>query len=442
MGPIIRTPTAQALFSLVRNPLEAVPPSIFTEPLVFSKTAGRVTVWIADPVLVQEALVKSATVLGKGDQVRRALGPALGQGLLTADGAHWKWQRQSVASAFRPASLEALQPAMILAAEDARDRLLNPVEGTADIGHEMMRTTFDIIVETMMSGGHGLDVGRVEQSITDYLEPSGWTFALGVMGAPHWMPYPGRGKAMAAVRFLRTSLARVIDERRRGGKKRHDLVSMLLSASDPETGRTMSDDEMVDNLMTLITAGHETTALGLAWTFDLLSRHPDIEQKVVNEIAQVSAGNPITAEHMPLLAYTRQVFSEAMRLYPPAPIITRTALKDFRLGAYLIPAGTVLLVPIYAVHRHALIWRDAERFDPDRFAPEATKERHRFAYMPFGAGPRVCIGSGFALMEAVAVLAVVLQKLSLTSVATQPPVPLMKVTLRPRTSLVMTVRRR
>ncbi|MFN7090299.1 MAG: cytochrome P450 [Allorhizobium sp.] len=442
MGPIIRTPTAQALISLVRNPLEAVPPSIFTEPLVFSRTAGRVTVWIADPVLVHEALVKNADALGKGDQVRRALGPALGQGLLTADGAHWKWQRQSVASAFRPASLEALQPAMISAAEDARDRLLNLVEGTADIGHEMMRTTFDIIVETMMSGGHGIDVGRVERSITDYLEPSGWTFALGVMGAPHWMPYPGRSKAMAAVRFLRSSLARVIDERRRGGQERHDLVTMLLSAKDPETGRTMSDDEMVDNLMTFITAGHETTALGLAWTFDLLSRHPEIEQRVVNEISKLSGGNPITAEHIPLLAYTRQVFSEAMRLYPPAPIITRTALKDFRLGAFLIPAGTVLLVPIYAVHRHALIWRDAELFDPDRFAPEATKERHRFAYMPFGAGSRVCIGSGFALMEAVAILAVILQKVSLTSVAAKPPAPLMKVTLRPRTNLAMKVRRR
>lgn len=442
MGPILQTATARALISLVRNPLDAVPPSIFTEPLVFSKTAGRVTVWIADPVLVHEALVKNAEALGKGDQVRRALGPALGQGLLTADGAHWKWQRQSVASAFRPASLEALQPAMISAAEDARDRLLSLVEGTADIGHEMMRTTFDIIVETMMSGGHGLDVARVERSITDYLEPSGWTFALGVLGAPHWMPYPGRAKAMAAVKFLRSSLSRVIDQRRCGGEERHDLVSMLLSAKDPETGRTMSDDEMVDNLMTFITAGHETTALGLAWTFDLLSRHPDIEEKVVNEIDQVSGGNPITAELIPLMAYTRQVFSESMRLYPPAPIITRTALKDFRLGDFLIPAGTVLLVPIYAVHRHSLIWQNAELFDPDRFTPEATKERHRFAYMPFGAGPRVCIGSGFAVMEAVAVLAVILQKLSLTSVAPQPPAPLMKVTLRPKTNLSMMVRRR
>jgi cytochrome P450 len=204
----------------------------------------------------------------------------------------------------------------------------------------------------------------------------------------------------------------------------------------------MADDEIVDNLLTFIAAGHETTALGLAWTFDLLSRHPETEQKVLEEIASVSGEREIASEHIPMLAYTRQVFSEAMRLYPPAPIITRTALKDFRLGEFLIPAGAVMYVPIYAVHRHASIWQDAEIFDPQRFSPEEAKERHRFAYMPFGAGPRVCIGSGFALMEAVAVLAVILKKVSLTSVAEQPPEPLIKVTLRPKKSLWMKLRAR
>lgn len=442
MAPIIRTSTVRALVSLVRNPLDALPASIFTEPMVFARTAGEVQVWIADPVLVHEALIMNADALGKGDQVRRALGPALGKGLLTADGAHWKWQRQSVARAFRPSSIEDLQPAMISAAEHTCDRLLQQAPGTIDIQHEMMRTTFDIIVETMMSGGHGIDVGRVERSITDYLDPSGWNFALGVVGAPDWMPYPGRRKAMAAVAFLRSSLARVIEARRRGGEHRHDLVSMLLLAQDPETGRTMTDAEIADNLLTFITAGHETTALGLAWTFDLLSRHPQIERKVLDEIATVSQGRRITPEQLSLLAYTRQVFCEAMRLYPPAPIITRTTLKDIKLGDVLIPAGTVMFVPIYAVHRHSRIWPDAQAFNPDRFSPEASRQRHRFAYMPFGAGPRICIGSGFAIMEAVAILAVILQKVSLASATRQLPEPLMKVTLRPKRNLLMKLRAR
>lgn len=429
--PLTPQSTLATLLAVVRNPLDALPPSIFTEPLVFSKSAGELKVYLADPALIHEALVKNAEALGKGDQVRRALGPALGQGLLTADGAHWKWQRQSVAGAFRHEKLLELQPTMIAAARRTRERWIGAASGTVDVSHEMMRTTFDIIVETMMSGGHGIDVERVEKGISDFLKPTGWTFALGLLHAPEWIPYPGRGKAAAAVAFLRSSLISVTEERRSNPDDRHDLVNMLLSASDPESGRRMSDPEIVDNLMTFITAGHETTALGLAWTFGLLARHPEIEGRVLDEIDGITKGEPVDAEHVSKLVYTRQVFSEAMRLYPPAPIITRTALQDFELGEYLIPAGTVLIVPIYAVHRHASLWSDPEAFDPDRFSPEAAKARHRYAYMPFGAGPRVCIGNAFAVMEAVAILAVLLQQVRLTTIEPEPPRPVMKVTLRP-----------
>jgi cytochrome P450 len=435
--PLTPQSTLGALMAIVRNPLDALPPTIFNEPLVFSKTAGEVKVYLADPVLIHEALVKNADSLGKGDQVRRALGPALGQGLLTADGAHWKWQRQSVAGAFRHDKLLELQPTMIAAAERTCDRWLQMGRGTLDVGHEMMRTTFDIIVETMMSGGHGIDVGKVEAGISDFLKPTGWSFALGLMHAPEWIPYPGRRKAREAVAFLRSSLLTVIEERRKSPDDRHDLVNMLLSAADPESGRRMTDAEAADNLMTFITAGHETTALGLAWTFDLLSRHPEVEGKVLDEIDMVAKGRPIIADDVAKLTYTRQVFSEAMRLYPPAPIITRTAVKAFQLGQYLIPAGTVLIVPLYAVHHHASLWCEPQVFNPDRFGPELTRARHRYAYMPFGAGPRVCIGNAFAVMEAVAILAVLLQKTRLAAIDPQAPKPVMKVTLRPDRSLNM-----
>jgi cytochrome P450 len=442
MGPIVRTSTSKALVSLIRNPLEALPPAIFDDPIVFSKLGGEVKVYIADPGLIHELLVKNADVLVKGEQVRRALGPALGQGLLTSDGTHWKWQRQSVASAFRHDKLLDLQPAMLSAAQATRDRWLNGNTTPVDIGHEMMRTTFDIIVETMMSGGHGIDVAKVEQSITDFLGPTGWTFALSVLGVPEWMPYPGRRKAHVAIKFLRESFAKVITSRRLNSQGRQDLVAMLLTAADPETGRVMSDDEMVDNLMTFITAGHETTALGLAWTFDLLARHPEYEAKVVAEIDAVTGGQPLSPEDVAKLVYTRQVFSEAMRLYPPAPVITRTAMRDFELGEFTIPAGTVMYVPIYAVHHHRALWQAPEVFDPERFTPENSKGRHRYAYMPFGAGPRVCIGSAFAVMEGVAVLAILLKSFRLTPVASIPLAPVMKVTLRPKGSLMMNVEKR
>ncbi|NRP87577.1 Pentalenene oxygenase [Ensifer adhaerens] len=429
--PLTPRSMPHVLLSLIRNPLDALPPEIFDEPVVFTRLGGKLRVYLADPELIYQALVRNSDALGKGEDVRRLLGPALGDGILTSDGAHWKWQRQSVAGAFRHEKLLELQPAMIAAAQRRRDLWLTHKDGALDLCQEMMRTTFDIIVETMMSGGEGIDVDRVERNITDYLKPTGWKFALGLLGAPEWMPHPGKEKAKAAVTFLRATLAKVIAERRRSGIERSDLVSMLLGAADPETGRTMNDEEIIDNLMTFITAGHETTALGLAWTLHLLARHPDCQARLFDEIAAATDGGPLLAEHVGKLTYARQVFSEAMRLYPPAPIISRAALREFTLGAYTIPAGTILYVPIYAVHRHASIWEDPLVFDPERFEPETAKSRHRFAFMPFGAGPRVCIGNGFAMMEAVAILAVLLQRFRVTGPNEPSPKPIMKVTLRP-----------
>ncbi|CVI57863.1 MULTISPECIES: cytochrome P450 [Agrobacterium] len=437
--PVSKFAAVRVALSLIRNPLKALPPEIFSEPAVFTRLGGVMRVHLADPALIHEALVKNAHLLGKGEDVRRALGPALGQGLLTADGDHWKWQRQSVAAAFRHEKLLELLPVMIDAARRAPGRWRSSPDGDIDIGHEMMRTTFDIIVETMMSGGHGIDIGRVEQSITDYLKPTGWTFALAMLGAPEWLPHPGRRRARAAANYLRSSLAAVISERRRKPIERNDLVSMLLEAKDPETGRMMSDTEIIDNLLTFITAGHETTALGLAWTFHLLSQNSDVEHKVIAEIETVTAGEPVAADHVAHLTYTRQVFSEAMRLYPPAPVVTRTALQAFRLGEHDIPAGTVLYVPIYAVHRHTTLWNEPDRFDPSRFEPDKVKARHRYAYMPFGAGPRVCIGNAFAMMEAVAILAVILQDVHLRNKSPANTEPLMRVTLRPENRLMMQV---
>ena len=439
IAPVSKFATARVALSLIRNPLKALPPEIFSEPAVFTRLGGVMRVHLADPALIHEALVKNAHLLGKGEDVRRALGPALGQGLLTADGDHWKWQRQSVAAAFRHEKLLELLPVMIDAARRTQQRWHASPAGDIDIGHEMMRTTFDIIVETMMSGGHGIDIARVEQSITDYLKPTGWTFALAMLGAPEWLPHPGRRKARAAVDYLRSSLATVISERRQNPIERNDLVSMLLEAKDPETGRMMSDTEIIDNLLTFITAGHETTALGLAWTFHLLSQNSDVERKVIDEIEAVTAGEPVAADHIARLTYTRQVFSEAMRLYPPAPVVTRTALQDFRLGEHDIPAGTVLYVPIYAVHRHTTLWEEPDRFDPSRFEPEKVKARHRYAYMPFGAGPRDCIGNAFAMMEAVAIFAVLLQDVHLRNKSPANTEPLMRVTLRPENRLMMQV---
>lgn len=431
-----------ALFAaILRNPLTALPPEIFRERLVLSTVAGRQSLYICDPALIQEALVKNAACLDKGEVARKVLGPALGDGLLTAEGTHWRWQRQSVAAGFQHEKLLGFLPAMISAAETtcARWRATNE---PLDIGHEMMRTTFEIIVETMLSGHAGLDVGKVERAISDYLEPTSFVFAYSVFGLPNWIPYPGRTRARAAIAYLRESIGELVAARRAAGVRRGDLLDMLLEASDPETGRAMRDSEVVDNLLTFITAGHETTALGLAWTLHLLSQHREIEQQVRDEIAAVTQGGPLAPSHVARLSFTKAVFQEAMRLYPPAPVITRQVEKPFRLGALSLGEGTVLYIPIQAVHRHERLWDEPERFDPRRFLPEAARARHRYAYLPFGAGPRICIGSAFATMEAVAILAVLLPALKLSPVSDAAPEPSLKITLRPRRPMLMRAEQR
>lgn len=436
-GLVETSRSSLAMFaSILRNPLTALPPEIFREKLVLAKAGGRESLYVCDPPLIQEALVRNAASLNKGEIVQKVVGPALGQGLLTAEGAHWRWQRQSVAAGFQHERLLGFLPAMIAAAEETRSRWLTQAE-PLDISHEMMRTTFAIIVETMLSGSANLDVGKVERSITDYLDPTSYVFAYSLFGAPDWLPYPGRRRARAAITYLRESLLELVAMRRAGTERRNDLLDMLLQAADPETGRAMSDEEIVDNLLTFVTAGHETTALGLAWTFHLLGQHRDAEQAVLDEIEAVTGGGPLLPEQVIALPLTRAVFQEAMRLYPPAPVVTRQVEKPFMLGGVRLREGMVIYVPIHAVHRHEKLWERPDAFDPGRFAPEQARGRHRYAYLPFGAGPRICIGSAFATMEAVAILAVLLRATRLAPLSSQPPEPELKITLRPKRPLMM-----
>jgi len=447
MSPAALTPARisplRMLIRVIRNPLEALPAAAFHAPLVHTEVLGRQRFHVMDPFLIQEALVGNGDALAKGPELRRSVGSALGEGLLTANGAHWKWQRQSASPIFRHERLLAYLPAMLGVASATRDRWLALSDGTEiDIGHEMMHTTFDIIVETMMSKRAAVDIAKTERAVTDYLEATGWLFALSLLNAPDWIPFPGKARANAAGRYLRDSIGGIAAARRSAGSTSGDLIDMLLAASDPETGRAMTDDEITDNLLTFIAAGHETTALGLAWTFDLLSRHPEHAERALTEIETVTGGATLEPAHIGQLTYTRQVFQEAMRLYPPAPIIARVTTKPFTLADRAVPVGSMIYVPIYAIHRHSALWDRPEEFDPDRFAPELSKARHRYAYMPFGGGPRVCIGSGFAMLEGVALLATLLRGVRLTSVAGEPPKPRMRLTLRPGTPLMMRVERR
>lgn len=420
------------LSKIVRNLIESWPDAVYREPLVEGRFLGRRTTYVCDPALIRQLLVDEADGLLREDFMLRALCPALGQGILTADGARWRTQRQAVAPMFRHDRIAHFVPAMEAALGATRERLRQG-DRRVDLLDEMMRATFAIMGATMLSDEPGLDVEAFGRALTDYLDQVSWKIAVTMLGAPAWTPHPGYLRGRRAARTLRSMIGETIAARRRSGRDGADLLGLMLSARNPEGGAAMSDEALVDNLLTFVAAGHETTALAMAWTFRLLAEHPGIEARVLDEIAAAGAG---AAEALP---YTRQVVMETMRLYPPAPLIVRQTLRPIRLGGTTLPAGRSVHVPIYAVHRHKALWTSPEVFDPDRFGSAASAGRDKYGYLPFGAGPRICIGMSFALTECVTILRMLLPVFRFEVGPGRRPEARFKVTLRPHGGMPMRV---
>ncbi|MEA2935255.1 MAG: hypothetical protein QOD74_1901, partial [Variibacter sp.] len=431
--------TLEVMRRLLRNSIEVWPPATYERPFLRRPFFGRETILVMEPEMIRQVLVEKSDAFEKAEVMRRALEPALGSGLLTAEGARWRWQRRAVAPIFRHERLETFVPPIVKAAERTRARWTAQAGNEIDVASEMMRLTFEIIVATMLSGAGTLDVERVERGVSEYLRSTGWSVLLTLLRVPAWLPHPGSRRSARARAYLRNEMLRLVRERRAAPGPRGDLLALLIDASDPETGQAMTDQELVDNLLTFISAGHETTALALTWTFYLLSLHPAIEARVLDEIARVVPNGAVASEHIEQLVFTRQVLNEAMRLYPPAALITREATRDVTIGTEHIAKGTTVNIPVYAVHRHHALWERPDAFDPDRFAGEPAKARHRFAYLPFGGGPRICIGMAFAQMEAVAILATLLPAAHLTLRHGYVPEPRLRVTLRPAAGMPMRI---
>lgn len=430
--PVAGRGTVATLAAFVRNPITATPPECYSQPLVWAPLFGRPRLYIVDPVLIRDAYVRQSERLSKGPVVPRLLEEAFGDGLLSAEGEHWRHQRRAAAPAFAPSEIAACLPSMITAATVTRDRLLSSRHGV-DLGRAMTATTFSIVAETMLSGAIGADSARYERELNGYLASINWRLALALGGLPAALPFPGRRRAAEAASWLRGTVTAMVVARRNGpgSHPSQDLVSLLLSARDPATGRGLNDAEVTDNILTFIAAGHETTAQGLVWTLRLLADAPEVEAGIVEEVHSVTNGGPLRPDHVARLVKTRDAFSEAMRLFPPVPLIERRTETDLSVGGHRLRAGTTLVVPIHALHRHVALWEEPIRFDPSRFSTERAATRDRHAYMPFGAGPRTCIGASFAIMEAVTVLGVLLRELRFTPLDPVMPSPLSRLTLRP-----------
>jgi cytochrome P450 len=268
-------------------------------------------------------------------------------------------------------------------------------------------------------------------AITEYLDTIPWHILLALFSIPEWMPFPRRRGAMQARDFLHRDISRIVAARRTTPSARPDLLDLLVKARDSETGRSLTDAEIVTNLLSLITAGHETTAVALTWTLWLLAKDQPVQQSLFDEVAAVAASGPITAAHVEGLSFARQVIQEAMRLFPPVPSLARQPRAAMRLGRMSITQRTFVHIPSFALHRNVRLWTNPHTFDPDRFAPDQVKKRSRYAFIPFGGGPRLCIGAAFAMIEAAVILATLVRAFHFQPIAGHKPKPVARVTLRP-----------
>jgi cytochrome P450 len=308
-----------------------------------------------------------------------------------------------------------------------------------DLHKEMMRVTLDIVSRCMFSANVMNDLDKIGPHAVDIAVNHAFQRLQNPFSPPaHW-PTPRNRRFRQVMTMIDALMYRLIAGRRAGCEPKHDLLDMLLAARDEETGEGMSDRELRDEILTMFAAGHETTAITLTWTFYLLSQHPAVLRKVQDEVDAALDGRTPTLADLSRMPYTLQVFEESMRLYPSAPIIPRLTSRETLLGDHHLPAHSRVLVNLLKLHRHPRFWTDPEAFDPDRFAPETRKGQHRFAYIPFGAGPHLCIGKHFALMEAHLLLAMLAQRYEFRHVPGHRVVNHATITLRPRYGMLMTL---
>jgi cytochrome P450 len=388
---------------------------------------GRV--WITSPALIREVLLDGRERYRKLSTIR-LLGPLLGRGILTSEGAEWRWQRQASAPMFRQHDLLRLVPAFVHAATRLVGRW-RYAPGVQAIDRDMTRVTFEVISSTLLPSAEGGLAPVFERSMMALQRAAGWGILYAATGVPSWVPRPGLLSSARAVRTLRAATSAVLRQRRVAASGPDDLLHRLMIARDPDTGQTMDERQLVDNLLTFYFAGHETTARALAWTLYLLARFPSWAARLEEEIATVTGGAPVAAAHIDRLVLLQQVLKESMRLYPPVPLIGRQAAEDCELGGVPLRAGTRVALPIYAIHRHVSRWRNPDAFDPERFSSAHEPAIERFQYLPFGAGPRICIGMAFAMIEATAMLATFLQHARFARIDGRDPHPVARVTLLP-----------
>ncbi|MGJ3237110.1 MAG: cytochrome P450 [Anaerolineae bacterium] len=389
------------------------------------------------PDLIGQVLRDSA-LWHKSIIYKEPLKAYLGEGLLSADGNFWRRQRKLMQPAFHVNRISAYADTMV----DYIQRLLDEWRDgeVRDIASDMMRVTLHVVGKTLFNADFRTESGRVAEAL-DYMLEDIIDASQTIIRLPEWIPTPKRYRRRHTITLLDQVVKPLIQARRASGEDTGDLLSMLLLAQDDD-GEGMSDDQVRNEALTLVLAGHETTASTLTWTLYLLSEHPQIAEKLYAEIDSVLGQRPPGLDDLPHLPYTEQVIKEGMRMYPPVWSVGRQASQPTELGGYAIAQYATAIVPIWSVHRDPRWYPQPLQFEPERWGDERAGAVPRHAYLPFGGGPRICIGNAFAMMEARLLLASIVQQFQVSHVDGHPVEPEPLVTLRAKHGMLMHLSRR
>ncbi len=381
----------------------------------------------------------------KSPQMRNALEPLLGDGLFISDGPVWRQRRKMIAPLIHASRVADFAPTMIETATEIADRWdRSPQPAHVEVLGEMASLTAEIICRTIFGRRLGREHARaIVDGFSDYQHRIEQLDLMSLFGLPDWMPRLHGSGIAASTGRIHAVLDRIIQDHARGVDRTEiSMIRLLADARSQETGSTLTAEALRNEAAVLFMAGHETTANSLAWTWYLLSQSPRVESRLHAELDAVLGGKPPTYEDFGRLTYTRAVYEEALRLYPPVPVLSREAVRDSRLRSKTVKAGSLVLAVPWLLHRHRKLWDRPDHFIPERFLPENAEARPKYVYIPFSIGPRICAGAAFALTEAVLCLATLAQRFTLRLDRPGPVMPVCRLSLRPEGGLPMTVARR
>lgn len=430
-----------SLRAVRQNALAIIPQLAYEQPIVTGSTGISHWHMVQGPEGMKRVFLDNVSNYPKSEVVLRMLRPAVGKSLFTSEGAEWRWQRSAMAPVFTARNVTALAPLMSETARRTAERL-EKRSGETELLSEMLSATFDVICEVALSGRDHFDSEKYAAAITQYFLTIGRTSLLDFLEAPAWIPRPAELAGRGSVKTMHQMVAKAIEARRKETRKgTEDLLDYMLKAEDADTGRRMSSKDLLNNLQFFIVAGHETTAITLAWALYLCAHDQEVQAKARAEAQSILRGDIAGAAEVKAAPYLEQILLETMRLYPPVGFLARKARAKDQLYDRNVNKGDTILLNLYGMHRHQDLWQHPAIFDPDHFSEERKCLHHKYQYLPFGAGPRICVGANFAMIQAEIILMTLLSKFQFTPTAHKHPHPTMQMTIRPEPGVYLNVTR-